>query len=242
MLFPQNISKSGEWVDRLFYLGLILTSIAFVLVIATLIYFLIRYRCQANQKAYYTHGDSKKAIGLTLALAIIVFFAIDINLAVHDHFAWEEIWGRATNAKNPLQIEVMPEQFAWNIRYAGNDGIFGTADDVATINEMHIPVNRPINVALKSKDVIHSFFIPNFRIKQDAVPGLVTYLSFQAVQTGQFDIACAEHCGLGHYRMRGQLTVEDEAAWQKWLAEKSDENTGTENWGWQWEAASRESN
>lgn len=98
---------------------------------------------------------------------------------------------------------------------------------------MHVPVDRPVIVALQSKDVVHSFFLPNFRIKQDSVPGMVTSLFFKAAKQGTYDIACAEHCGLGHYRMRGVLTVESEEKFQGWLHEQVT-TTPDLTWGWKW--------
>jgi cytochrome c oxidase subunit 2 len=232
-LFPEDVSAAGFVVDKLFYLALFLIGAAFLLVAASLVYFLVRYRARAGRKAYYTHGNSLKASGLTAALALTVFFAIDVNLAYHDHFAWETLWSRPTDPQTALRVEIMAEQFVWNIRYPGPDGKFGTADDVTTINQLYVPVDRPVLVALKSKDVIHSFFLPNFRIKQDALPGLATYASFKAKKSGTYDIACAEHCGLGHYRMRGNLIVEPEKEFESRLTAQTPE-APDKNWGWGW--------
>jgi cytochrome c oxidase subunit 2 len=153
-----------------------------------------------------------------------------------------------------LQVEVTPEQFAWNIHYAGPDGVFGKTDiklidlqsnplgldksdpaakdDVTTVNQLYVPVNKPIIVRLKSKDVIHSFNVPEFRVKQDAVPGLTIPIWFvpnittaeMRTRTGkpefQYEIACAQLCGLGHYRMRGFVNVLTAEEFQKWLDEQ----------------------
>lgn len=233
MLFPFDASAVGREVDNLFYLALSIISIAFVLVVGILAYFILRYRARAGNHGYYTHGDSRKAVTVTILFALVVFFAVDVNLAIHDHFAWEKTWGKPPRGDAVL-VEVMPQQFAWNIRYAGADRQFGTPDDIVTINEMHVPVNRPVIVALQSKDVVHSFFLPNFRIKQDAVPGMVTSLFFMATQEGTYDIACAEHCGLGHYRMRGALIAESEQAFQEWIQKQAVNATPDVSWGWPW--------
>lgn len=232
-LFPFDASAVGHEVDKLFYLALKLTGFTFLLVVAVLLYFAIRYRSRKGGRGYYTHGNSPKALGLTLFLALIVFVGIDINLAVHDHFAWEKTWGRAPRG-NALRVEIQPQQFAWNIRYAGPDEEFKTEDDIVTMNQMHVPINRPVIVALQSKDVIHSFFLPNFRLKQDAVPGMVTSLSFLPTKEGAYDIACAEHCGLGHYRMRGLLTVESEEKFNQWLISQRQGRAADLAWGWKW--------
>ena len=233
--FPTDVSATGYWVDRVFWLAFWLVAAAFVAVIVALCFFLIRYRARPGHRAFYTHGDSRSALGVTLGLAVLVFFGIDINLAYHDDVAWHAVWGAPPSAAQALKVEVMPEQFVWNIRYAGPDGTFGTDDDVTTINQLHIPVGRPVIVQLSSKDVIHSFFLPNLRVKMDAVPGLVTSLYFQAKTPGTYDIACAEHCGFGHYRMRGFLVVDaSPQAFQTWLAEQAKEGPPDHSWGWAW--------
>jgi cytochrome c oxidase subunit II len=140
-----------------------------------------------------------------------------------------------------LEIRVVAEQFAWNIHYPGRDGVFGRTapnlvtasnpvgldkldpkgkDDIITINQMHVPVNKDVITYLSSKDVIHCFAIPVMRVKQDTVPGQKMAISFKAVHKGQFEIACAQLCGLGHYRMKGFFVVEGKDEFDAWLAEK----------------------
>jgi cytochrome c oxidase subunit 2 len=116
--FPEDASKTGFLIDHLFYLAFGLTAVTFVIVLALLLYFLVRYRGKKGQKAYYTKGDSPKAVLLTLILALTVFIVLDINLAVHDHLAWEKIWSKPDPSK-ALEIRVKPEQFVWNAEYAG---------------------------------------------------------------------------------------------------------------------------
>ena len=233
--FPLDISTTGFEVDRLFWLAAWLTGVAFLAVIGALAWFLLRYRARPGHRSYYTHGESPQALALTGGLALAVFVLIDVNLAWHDHRAWAAVWGHPPAPGTALRVEIMPEQFAWNIRYAGPDGRFRTADDVTTINQLHVPAGRPVVVQLSSKDVIHSFFLPNLRIKMDAVPGLVTSLYFQAQRPGVYDIACAEHCGFGHYRMRGWLTVESSAeTFNAWLAQQAREGSPDMSWGWIW--------
>ena len=189
------------------------------------------------------------------------------------------IWASRVNdiPKGPeaVQIRVVAQQFAWNIHYPGSDGVFGKTsidlvdevenpigldrsdefakDDVFTVNQLHIPVNTAINISLSSKDVIHSFTLPELRVKQDAVPGMEIPVWFEATMTTEeflqttdgsaregmgFEIACAQLCGLGHYRMKGFLTIHDDegyAAWheeqQEYLAEEEDDDWGDdEDW------------
>ena len=236
-LFPPDVSTTGRWVDQLFLLASGLTGVTFLLVAGILLYCLIRYRERPGHRASYTHGDSPLARWLTIGFAILIFLAIDVNLAFHDHVAWEKAWGSPPTPAEALHIEILPEQFVWNIRYAGPDGIFRTPDDVTTINQLCVPVHRPVVVQLSSKDVIHSFFLPNFRIKMDAVPGMVTSLYFEGTRPGTYDIACAEHCGFGHYRMRGFLNIQEPQEFEKWLTEQAKEGPPDTSWGWDWKGA-----
>jgi cytochrome c oxidase subunit 2 len=138
-------------------------------------------------------------------------------------------------------VNVIAQQFAWNIHYPGPDGVFGRRDinlvdddnvwgldrsdphgkdDITTINQLNLPVNKQVLVELTSQDVIHSFFLPQMRVKQDAIPGMEIPVYFTAVKTGNWEIACAQLCGLGHYRMRGFLNVQTEADYQTWTNEQ----------------------
>jgi cytochrome c oxidase subunit 2 len=154
------------------------------------------------------------------------------------------IWFRQTsaspNASPPaVVVRVVAEQFAWNIHYPGADGQFGEtridlvtttnpvgldrsspfgADDLVTLDDLHVPINRPVGIQLSSKDVIHSFGVPAMRVKVDATPGLLSPVWFTPTLAGRFDIACSQLCGLGHFRMRGTITVESEAEYRAFLA------------------------
>jgi cytochrome c oxidase subunit 2 len=136
---------------------------------------------------------------------------------------------------------IMPQQWAWKFRYAGNDGIFNTADDVITTNEMKIPRALPILIQMKSKDVIHGLFIPNARIQMDAIPGQVSKMWFDAHRTGIYEIACYHMCGTAHYKMKAFLDVMEENDFNDWVKEKSnwaaaayDAEDKAVHWGWDW--------
>jgi cytochrome c oxidase subunit 2 len=208
---PEAVTTTAPEIDRILYLVLWITGIAFVLVQATLLVFLVRYRKQPGRPAHYIHGNVLIEIIWTVIPAIIL-----IALAFQSQRVWARV--RGTPPRPDLEVEVTGEQFAWNVRYAGPDGALGSEDDVTTINQLHLPVNRAVLFHLKSKDVIHSFFVPQFRLKQDAVPGITGRMWVTATKPGRFEIACAELCGLGHYRMRGFLVLEPEDAFQAWLA------------------------
>ncbi len=233
MFFPVDVSAAGHWIDGLFFLAFGMVAITFVLVIGILGLFLFRFRAQEGRKGAYIKGETTKARVFTIIFAIFIFIVIDMNLAFHDHIAWEHAIGGPIQG-TPLKIEILAQQFAWNIRYTGPDGEFNTQDDIVTINQMHVPNNQPVLLQMKSKDVIHSFFLPNFRIKQDVVPGMVTMMKFKPVKLGQYDIACAEHCGLGHYRMRGTISIDETEDFENWLTERAKEPSPDPSWGWTW--------
>jgi len=214
MGFIDNISTFGASVDSLFFVVLIFTGIAFILVEALLIYFLIRYRHREGRKAEYTHGNQRLEILWTIIPGLLLF-----ALAIFQYGSWTRI--KIDQPLDPdLTISLEGKQFEWLATYPGDDGEFGTADDIeAPANLVHVPVNQMIVVNLTAQDILHSFFVPVLRVKQDAVPGTTIPVWFEANQTGQFEIVCAELCGLGHYRMRGQLIVESEADFNAWLAE-----------------------
>jgi len=211
---PPAESSFAEEIDRIFRLILWITGVIFVVVELLLVYFLIRYRHREGRRAHYTHGNNRLEVIWTIVPAIIC-----VVLALLSRRVWAEIKQRMP--EDAMQLEVTAEQFAWNIRYPGPDGKLNTPDDILTLNQLHFPVGTKVVVSLHSKDVIHSFFLPEFRVKQDAVPGMTTKVWFDAAHVGNWEIACAELCGLGHYRMKGFLVAESPEDFQKWLAEQA---------------------
>ncbi|HKA37149.1 MAG TPA: cytochrome c oxidase subunit II [Thermoanaerobaculia bacterium] len=211
---PEGVSSYAGKIDGIFSLILWITGIIFIIVEALLLFFLFRYRHREGRRAHYTHGNNRIEVIWTIVPAFIC-----VVLALLSRRSWAEI--KQQMPGDAMQVEVLAEQFAWNIRYTGPDGKLNTADDIVTLNQLHFPVGRPVVVTLRSKDVIHSFFMPEFRVKQDAVPGMTTHIWFDGMRTGHWEIACAELCGLGHYRMKGFVTVETPQEFEKWLAEQA---------------------
>src|SRR5262249_32620000 len=157
-------------------------------VCAALGYFVVRYRARAGRRAAHDHGDGRGSLGVTLALAATVFLSVDLNLVRRAHADLSDAFWAFPAGADAVRVDVLAQQWAWHVRYPGPDGRFGTDDDVTTLNDLRLPVDTPIVVQLKAKDVIHSFYLPNLRVKQDAIPGEVTRTWFQSRKTGRYEI------------------------------------------------------
>jgi len=250
-----SASTQGPAIDNIISLVHWLMLILFVGWGIYFIYTLIRFRASKQPKADYqgvkNHYSTYAEVGVALIeVALLIGFAFPI---------WASRVNDVPNSLDSIQIRVVGQQFAWNIHYPGPDNIFGATkvelvdeaenpigldrsdenakDDVVTINQLHIPVNRPINVLLSTKDVIHNFKLPEFRVSQDAISGMEIPVWFKATMTTEefletakgtaregmgFEIACAQLCGLGHYRMKGYLTVHDDKGYGEWMDEQQE--------------------
>jgi cytochrome c oxidase subunit 2 len=199
------------------------------------VFVLVRFRRKKHPAASYhgLRGNWSTWIegGVLLAeVVLLAFFSIPI---------WSQRVDALPAESASTVVRVVAEQFAWNVHYPGPDRTFGRTDislvsatnpigldrtdpaardDVTTINELHLPVDRPAIIYLSSKDVVHSFTLPQMRIKQDATPGLVVPVWFTPTMTGDWEIVCSQLCGLGHYRMRGFYAIQTQAAFDDWLA------------------------
>lgn len=209
---PENLSAYGHEMDRLFYIILAITTAVFVATEGLLFWFLWRYRARPGGKALYTHGSTKVEIVWTAVPALIL-----IVLASYGQRVWSSV--RQTPPADAFVVRVNARQFQWNMTYAGPDGVFDTSDDFESLGVMALPFGRPILVEITSKDVIHSFFLPQFRVKQDAVPGITTRVWFLPEKVGDWEIACAELCGIGHSSMRGYLKILPPADFDAWSVE-----------------------
>ncbi|MDD9879877.1 MAG: cytochrome c oxidase subunit II [Candidatus Marinimicrobia bacterium] len=246
-------STQGPAIDNIISIVHWLMLILFVGWGAYFIYALIKFKASSNPKADYhgvkSHFSSYIEAGVAVIEVVLLFgFAFPI---------WASRVNDVPKGPDSVQIRVVAQQFAWNIHYPGDDGVFGKTsadlvdevenpigldrsdefakDDIFTINQLHIPVNTPINIALSSKDVIHSFGLTELRVKQDAIPGMEIPVWFEATMTTEeflkttvgtaregkgFEISCAQLCGLGHYRMKGFLTIHDDEGYANWLEEQ----------------------
>jgi cytochrome c oxidase subunit 2 len=208
---PEDVSTYGPQIDRLFYVIYYVTGATFFIVQLTLLAFLVLYRHRDGRRATYTHGNTTLEIAWTIAPAILL-----VILAVMSRQLWADI--KQNVPPSDVFVQVTAKQFNWEIAYPGPDGKVGTPDDVTMDNDLHVPVGKTVRLALKSRDVIHSFFIPNLRFKQDMVPGHEIPAWFKATKPGKYEIPCAELCGFGHSGMKGWLyvhTAEEYEAWAK---------------------------
>lgn len=210
---PENVSSYGGQIDSLFLLIFWITTIVFVAVQATLIVFLFKYRYRPGRKATYTHGNNTLEIAWTIAPSIIL-----VVLALLSRATWDEI--KAEMPPVDVSVRVYAKQFNWDFIYPGPDGAFDTADDLTLENELNVPVDKVVKLEMLSRDVIHSFFLPNLRFKQDMVPGRQIDGWFKATKTGEYEIPCAELCGFGHSGMLGHLKVYSAQDYAAWVAER----------------------
>jgi len=210
---PENVSTYGRDIDWLFHLIYYITGVTAILVFGAMLVFLVMYRDRPGRRARYTHGNTTLEIVWTLVPSLILVILTFLSAP-----AWSRIKIQAPPASD-FVVQVTAKQFNWQVTYPGADGKLGTADDKTLLDEMHVPVNKVVHVHLRSQDVIHSFFVPNFRMKQDAVPGREIVQWFEATKTGKYELPYAELCGFGHSGMRGWIYVHTPDDYTKWAAE-----------------------
>jgi len=213
--FPRDVSAHGRVIDQLFFFILWLTGIVFVATEVALFYFMWKYNNRNNREPVkFSHGSHTLEVVWTILPTVTLLF-----IAIYQMNAWADAKMRRPNV--PVTAEITGRQFNWDVRYPGADGELHTPDDVFRYDGLiHLPVDEEVLLVIKSADVLHSFFLPNLRMKQDVVPGMSQYMWFKARETGEFDIVCAELCGWGHYKMKGRVTFEPREDYERWLAEK----------------------
>jgi len=249
---PINASAHGGELDLLNTWVHWLMAVLFVGWTLYFIYALFRFRAGANPEASYKGAESHFSSYIEAGVAIVEVVLL-VGFAIPAWVAWTTI----PESADAFEVRVVAQQFAWNVHYPGPDGVFGRVDitlvddtannpvgldrsdpaardDVVMLNQLYIPVDRDIVIRLTSRDVIHSLFLPQMRVKQDAIPGMMIPVHFRAVQTtpeaslypGCFatkdcwEIACAQLCGLTHYRMQGYYNVLSQADFDAWMAEQ----------------------
>ncbi|MDA2934603.1 cytochrome-c oxidase [Acidobacteria bacterium AH-259-D05] len=236
--FPPVASQHAPQVDYL--MRYLLLATGGMLLIGHLVfgYFIWNFsrQRQVTQRLVQPRSERRWSIGLGILVAVVGeggVLALGLPL-------WDQFYGTEAPA-DAVHLEVTAEQFNWNIRYPGQDGVFGRVapellslnnpvgldaddpaarDDLLLLGEFFLPVNRPVTIRLRSKDVLHSFYLPHFRVKQDAVPGMSIDIWFVPTKEGNYELACAELCGFGHYKMRGLLHVVGEEEYEQFLDEE----------------------
>ena len=235
---PPQASDHAAEIDQMITLLHWLMAVLFVFWGIFFIYTLIRFRQSKNPKADYVGVTSHTSTHLEIAVVVIeavllIGFAIPVWAVRVADFPAEE---------DATVVRVIGRQFEWHIVYPGTDGRFGRrsndlitptnnigldrsdpdgADDIYTINQLNLPVDKPVLVYLSTLDVIHSFGLSSMRVKQDAIPGMEIPVWWVPTVTGEYEINCSQLCGLGHYRMRGFMNIQTEAEFQSWLDEEA---------------------
>ncbi|MFN0195638.1 MAG: cytochrome c oxidase subunit II [Planctomycetaceae bacterium] len=228
--FPHEAaSPLGQQIDDLFYLILYITSIVFVGTQVAMGYVLWKGATSHNEKALFTHGSHSLEVIWTIVPAFILLFLAWYQIPVWEQFRFQSHFPK--DAVNAPIAEVTARQFEWRIRYPAPGRVFKDkkdieawlkqpeAGDLYSVNDLHVPSNKPVMIHLRSGDVQHSFFIPELRVKQDAVPGMVIPVWFEAMKSKSYDMLCAELCGWGHYKMKARVVAEREEEFAEYLRE-----------------------
>ena len=225
------IASNWGTMDNALIITFAITGVVFIAVNLFMAYSVFRYRYREGQRAHYEPENAKLEGWLTGLTSVGVVAVLAPGLLVWLDFI--------TVPDNADVFEAVGQQWQWSFRFPGEDGVLGTVDTsnvsddnsfglnpddpygrddiLVETNEVHLPIDRPVKVLLRSKDVLHDFYVPQFRAKMDLVPGTVTYFWFTPTREGRYQILCAELCGIGHHTMRGYVVVESENAFKEWL-------------------------
>jgi cytochrome c oxidase subunit 2 len=214
------VSTFGRDIDSLFVIILWITGIVFIGTQVVLVWAAYRFADdRPGRVATYFHGSQRLEVVWTIIPSAILVF-----IALYQMGTWASIKFKSAMPKVQPLAEVTARQFQWVMLYPGPDGKLHTPDDLHLVNDLHFVKDRTALIFLRSSDVLHSFFLPQMRIKQDAVPGLTIPVWFDCDRAGPYDLVCAELCGWGHYKMRGQVTVhETQAEFDEWMKRALDE-------------------
>lgn len=220
--FPAGVTTYTGEIDFLFDVIMWMVAITFVGTELYLAWAIMRFSRKQDGKVTYTHGNHTLEVVWTAVPAILLIF-----IALSQMSAWSNIKmnfpDEGPYTVDTPMMEVIAGQFDWWVRYPDEEGNFRGADVIDVPFDIHVPVNTKVVFRLKSRDVLHSFFVPKFRLKQDAVPGMSIPVWFEATETGSYDLICAELCGWGHYKMAGRVHVLEEQEYEDWLSRKRSE-------------------
>lgn len=230
-----TLASNWGTIDDTMLITLIITGIVFIAVNFFVAFAVIKFRHTEGRKAKYEPENKKLEVWLTVATSIGIIAMLAPGLVVYADFV--EV------PKEAIEVEVVGQQWSWSFRLPGQDGKLGKSaiefisidnpfgvdpldpngqDDLLVPgNSISLPLDQPVKLLLRSKDVLHDFYVPQFRVKMDMVPGIVSYMWFTPTLLGEYEILCAEFCGLGHFNMRGKVHVLEEADFAKWSNQQS---------------------
>ena len=216
-LLPSASTYASD-IDRLFDVITLLVGIPFLIACYLFFSFILRFRAKSGRKAMYITGTEHQYMKWIhrAHIPILTFDVIIVVMAVN---VWYDVKQNLPEAD--ATVRLIAQQWAWTFVHPGPDNVLDTADDITTINELHIAANTLYHYKLESKDVLHNFSVPVFRLKQDAIPGRVISGWFEATRTGEFDIQCAEICGIGHGLMPARLFIESSELHAAWVEANS---------------------
>lgn len=228
------IASNWGYIDATLVITFWITGVVFAAVILFMAYCVWRFRHRPGRRAAFDPENRRLEIGLTVVTALGVAAMLAPGLIVWKQFV--------TVPEDATEVEVFAQQWNWSFRLPGEDGRLGTSDArlvsgdnplgvnphdrfgqddvIVDLADLYLPVDRPVKMVLRSVDVLHDFYVPEFRAKMDMVPGMVTYFWFTPTRTGEFEILCAELCGVGHAYMRGYVQVVEESDYEVWLEEQ----------------------
>lgn len=216
-LVPQASTYARD-IDGLILLVSILVGAGFVVAQGVFLSFIIRFRHRDGARAAYVSGDApgdKRWVNIAHSIVLVV----DVVIVVAAIIVWVDV--KQTLPEPDRTVRVIAQQWAWTFVHPGRDGLIDTEDDVVTTDELHVTVGDVHHFRLESRDVVHSFSVPVFRLKQDAIPGREITGWFEATRTGTYDIQCAELCGIGHGLMPARIVIETREAHLAWLDGRS---------------------
>ncbi len=216
--YVSSASSYAGQVDGLILLILVIVGFWFILAEVVLFGLIIKFSAKKNKKALYVAGE-KPEEKRWVSWPHYATLAFDVLIIVAALRVWHEV--KLTMPTPDETVHVEAQQWAWTFTHAGADGKLGTPDDIRTVDELHVVIGRTYHFELTSRDVLHSFSVPAFRLKQDAVPGRVIKGWFKPTQLGRFDIQCAEICGIGHAIMPARLVIETAEAHTAWIQQNT---------------------
>lgn len=231
---PPNVTVGGKKIDEILNFIFVLTLLVFILTQTIYIIYLVKYRRKPGVKAHYSHGNNTLEIVWT-SIPVLIF----LGLAIYSNRVWKELF--RDPPPDALQVNISAYQFGWDFRYPGADGKLGESDvknitlenkfgvnkddpaaaDDFTATELVFPAGKPLHIFLNARDVIHSFYVPSFRLYQDALPGrTISWVWFIVEKPADFQLACSQLCGIGHYNMKAPIRVLPQKEFDEWYEGK----------------------